>query len=184
MPLPKAAPRNMLHTRDISIHGYQRQDGRVDIEAHMTDTKTHYFANRDRGGISSGEPLHDMWLRLTISQDMTITGCEAAMDATPHTICPGVAPNYQRLVGLSISKGFIKAAMQRLGGIEGCTHLRELLQQMGTVTFQTMMSIRNLDTKTKTHSEPRINPALLNSCYAYNENGALAERYRAEAAAK
>jgi hypothetical protein len=184
MPLPKAVPRNMLHTRQISLHGYQREDGLLDIEAHMTDTKPHSFRNLDRDGIASGEPIHDMWLRLTISRDMTIIGSEAAMDATPHAVCPGVAPNYQRLVGLNISKGFIKAAMERLGGVEGCTHLRELLQQMGTVAFQTVISIRFKDAKAQTAAEKRISPALLNTCYAYNENGALAESYRIAAAGK
>jgi hypothetical protein len=84
-------------------------------------------------------------------------------------------------VGLNIGKGYLKAAMQRLGGVEGCTHLRELLQQLGTVAFQTMFSVRGHG---KTEAPRRIAPAFLNTCYTYNENGPLAAQYRAEAAAK
>jgi hypothetical protein len=181
MPLSKSSPRKMLHLRDITLRGYEREDGMIDVEAHMTDSKTHSLSMRDRGGLSSGEPMHDMWLRVTVDQDMTIIASEAAMDATPYNVCPGVAPNYQRLVGLNIGKGYLKGAMQRLGGVEGCTHLRELLQQVGTVAFQTSLSVRG-QASPKRDPEKRIHPAFLNTCYTYNENGPLAARYKAEAA--
>jgi hypothetical protein len=178
MPLPKAAPRKLQHLRDIKLRGYEREDGLIDLEAHMTDVKTYSFGNRDRGAINAGEPLHDMWLRLTINHSMTIEAVEAAMDSTPHTICPGVIPNFQRLVGLNIAKGFLKNAAQQLGGIEGCTHLRELLQQLGTVAYQTMFGIRGRQTDP---NQPRRIPAmLLNSCYSYNETGPLAAQSAAE----
>jgi hypothetical protein len=181
MPLPKAAPRELLHLRDIQLRGYQREDGRIDIEAHMTDTKTYSFGNSSRGGIPAGDPLHDMWLRLTLNQSLTIEAVEAAMDATPHAICPAIAPNYQRLVGLCIAKGFLKAASERLGGINGCTHLRELLQQIGTVAFQTLHSIRSHKNPAKPATDPRRIPAiLLNTCHTYAENGPYATQHAAE----
>ena len=40
--------------------------------------------------------------------------------------------------GCKIGPGFLKAAAARVGGTHGCTHLRELLQQMGTTAFQTI----------------------------------------------
>jgi hypothetical protein len=176
MPLSRPTSRKLLHLRDIQLRGYQREDGLVDIEARMTDTKTYSWNNPDRGAVNSGEPLHDMWMRVTIDQNMTVHGCEAAMDATPYSACPSVAPNFQRLAGLTIGKGFIKAAMLRLGGVEGCTHLRELLQPIATVAFQTMVSVRRLD-KSGQPKSPRpfveINPALVNTCHAYDENGPL-----------
>lgn len=183
MPLSKSAPRKLLHLRDITLRGYEREDGLVDIEAHMTDVKTHSLKMPERGGLSAGEPMHDMWLRITLAEDMTIMDSEAQMDGTPHVMCPGVAPNYKRLIGLNISKGFIKAAMERLGGVQGCTHLRELLQQVGTVAFQTMLSVRG-QRRPEGAKPPRgIHPSLLNTCYTYDENGALAASYRETQAA-
>jgi hypothetical protein len=177
MPLPKAAPRKLTHLRDIQLRGYEREDGKLDIEAHMTDTKTYTFGNSERGAIPAGDPLHDMWLRLTLNQSLTIEAVEAAMDATPHTICPAITPNFQRLIGLSVAKGFLKAAAERLGGVDGCTHLRELLQQIGTVAYQTTFSIRSA----KTNAEPRrIPPQLLNTCHAYAADGPLATQHAAE----
>jgi len=178
MPLSHAQPRNLLHLRDIHLRGYEREDGLVDIEARMTDTKTYSWGNRDRGGIAAGEALHDMWLRVTFSKDMVIQACEASMDSTPHQLCPGVAPNFTRLVGLTIGKGFIKTALQLVGGVEGCTHLRELLQPIATVALQTMRSVARQN-KTGGGS---FDPRLINTCYAYDETGPLIASVRARVA--
>jgi hypothetical protein len=182
MPLSKAAPRKLHHLRDITLRGYEREDGLIDIEAHMTDTKTYSFRNSERGGIPAGDPLHDMWLRLTLTPTLTIEAVDAAMDSTPHTMCPAITPNFQRLVGLSIAKGFLKAAAERLGGINGCTHLRELLQQIGTVAYQTTFSIRgqkNPDDPNPT--KPRRIPALLlNTCHTYAETSPYMTQRAAE----
>lgn len=172
MPLSRPSSRKLLHLRDIQLRGYEREDGLVDIEARITDTKTYSWNSQVHGAVSSGEPVHDMWMRVTIDRNMTVLGCEAAMDATPYSVCPGVAPNFQRLAGLTIGKGFIRAAMQRLGGVEGCTHLRELLQPIATVAFQTMGSLHGAD-KSGQPAFTGINPALVNTCHAYDENGPL-----------
>ncbi|MBV8592615.1 MAG: DUF2889 domain-containing protein [Acetobacteraceae bacterium] len=52
------------------------------------------------------------------------------------------APNFARLPGLRIGPGCLKAAAARVGGTEGCTHWRELLQQMGTTALQTIFAVR------------------------------------------
>jgi hypothetical protein len=173
MPLPKAAPRKLLHTREIRLHGYQRDDGLFDIDCHMTDIKPYSFANQDRDGVAAGEPMHDMWLRVTFNREMMITAVAAEMDSTPFSICPGVAPNYQRLIGLTIGKGFLKTALGLLVGTAGCTHLRELLQPIATVAFQTMFSVRNPEFKSKTPGVPAF---LLNSCHGYAEDGPVVAR--------
>ncbi|HEX7389997.1 MAG TPA: DUF2889 domain-containing protein, partial [Acidiphilium sp.] len=94
MPLSPADPRELLHLRDIALRGFLRADGMLDIEAELADTKTYGFPNRDRGRIEPGDRLHGMALRLTVDQTLTVRKAEAVMDATPHAICPGVAPNF------------------------------------------------------------------------------------------
>lgn len=184
MPLSHAEPRQLLHLRDIAIRGFLRADGLVDIEAHLKDTKTYSFGNHDRGRINAGEALHGMGLRVTLDDKLTVVRAEAAMDDTPHAICPGVAPNFAALVGLTIGKGFLKGAMERVGGTAGCTHLRELLQQVATTAIQTMFSIRaHKSAREGGTTEDRwdIPTALLNSCHAYNEQGPLVAKIRARA---
>ena len=142
MPLSPPAARDPLHTRAITIRGYQRSDGLYDIEAQLTDTKTYDFVNDDRGMIEAGEPLHGMWLRLTVDEAMRVVQAEAATDHSPYAVCPRAAPNFARLEGLVIGKGFLKHAAERVGGAVGCTHLRELLQQVATTAYQTINPAR------------------------------------------
>lgn len=187
MPLSQAAPRELLHLRDIEIRGYLRTDGMLDIEAYLKDTKTYGFANHDRGRIDAGDALHGMGLRLTVDQGLTVQHAEATMDHTPHAICPGAAPNFARLAGLTIGRGFLKGAAERVGGTEGCTHLRELLQQVATVAIQTMFSVRaHKAAREGGTNEDRweIPPALLNSCHAYDETGPLVTAVRERASAR
>ena len=70
MPLSTPVPRQMLHRRVVQCTGYRREDGLWDIEGHMVDTKTYSVPNEDRGGvIQAGEPLHEMWIRLTVDEE-------------------------------------------------------------------------------------------------------------------
>ena len=170
MPLSEPAERELLHLRDIELRGYRRADGLFDVEAGLTDTKSYAFENRDRGEIRPGTPLHRMLARMTLGEDMVIRSFEAATEFAPYLACPAAAPNFSALAGLRVGPGFLKAANARVGGVMGCTHLRELLQQMATVAFQTAAFLRRA---------PRpagARPALLNSCLAYAEDGEVARR--------
>ena len=174
MPLPSPAPREPLHRRAIDIRGYRREDGLFDIEAHLVDTKSYAFVNDDRGTIEPGEALHGMWLRLTVREDLEIVACEAASDFTPYAVCPQAAPNFARLAGLRIGPGFNRAVNERVGGVHGCTHLREMLGQMATVAYQTLYPLRARKEREEAArimaaggTVERRRPAMLGSCLAY-----------------
>lgn len=174
MPLPSPAPREPLHRRAIDIRGYRREDGLFDIEAHLVDTKSYAFVNDDRGTIEPGEALHGMWLRLTVREDLEIVACEAASDFTPYAVCPQAAPNFARLAGLRIGPGFNRAVNERVGGVHGCTHLREVLGQMATVAYQTLYPLRARKEREEAArimaaggTAERRRPAMLGSCLAY-----------------
>jgi hypothetical protein len=187
MPLSPPADREPLHTRRIEIQGYRRADGRFDIEGHLTDTKPYGFPNHDRGFIAANEPVHDLWLRMTVNEHMLIVTCEAASDRTPYAVCPQAAPNFAMLAGLTIRPGFLRAATERVRGIMGCTHLREMLQQMATTAFQTISPER---TRNELKEDPagsdrfdaRITekigraPAMLNTCVAYGTGSPVVRR--------
>ncbi|MCW3475907.1 DUF2889 domain-containing protein [Limobrevibacterium gyesilva] len=184
MPLSEPVERERLHTRAIRIEGFRRSDGLYDIEAHLTDTKAYGFSSIDRGFIGPGEPLHEMWVRLTVDDRMVIVACEAATEHGPFTICGGGAASYASLVGLRIKPGFLKEANARIGGTAGCTHLRELLQQIATTAFQTMWPVRS---KREAEAREQAAPSgkvsesdgsarLLNTCFAYASSGPVVRR--------
>jgi hypothetical protein len=176
MPLSDPAPRRLLHLRDIELRGYERDDGLFDIEARLVDTKTYAFRNQDRGEINPGTPLHGMLARMTLDEDMLIHRFEAATEFGPYLACPAAAPNFEALAGLTVGRGFLKAANERVGGIKGCTHLRELLGQMGTVAFQTLYAVRRRKESAPNSLQNPTRPALLNSCLAYADGGEIARR--------
>jgi hypothetical protein len=191
MPLSPPQERELLHSRDIEIRGYRRNDGLFDIEAQLTDTKSHGFANQDRGYVEAGEPLHGMWLRLTVDENMHVVASEAASDHTPYAICPSAAPSFTRLAGLHIRPGFLKEAAKRVGGTVGCTHLRELLQQLATTALQTINPAKarreaaaagETVTPGSDAMDARITarmggaPAILNTCIAYGTNSPVVQR--------
>ena len=173
MPLSPPAEREHLHTRDIEFNGFLRADGLFDIEAHLSDVKTYGFANEFRGRIGAGEPLHDMWLRITVGDDLIVRDIEAVTDAGPYQICPAIAPNFKRMVGVRMGAGWRRAVRERLGGVAGCTHLSETLIAMGTVAFQTLYPYL----VKKRESQPREGrPPLLDTCHAFRADGPLARR--------
>lgn len=167
MPLSAPAEREPLHRRAITMHGYRRADGLFDIEGHLEDTKTYSFGNLDRGTIQPGEALHGMWLRLTVDDDLTILACEAVTDFSPYSICPGAAPNFAALAGVRIGPGFTRAVKERVGGVHGCTHLREMLAQMATVAFQTVYPVRRKREADSPAAAEAARNRMVGSCLAY-----------------
>ena len=172
MPLSTPAPRQKVHTRRVTCEGFRRADGQLDIEGHMTDVKTYGLPNKFRNGIPSGEPIHDMSIRLTVDEDLTILAVEAVTDAGPFAICPNITVNFQRLKGIKIGPGWRKKVLAALGGVEGCTHLVELLWTMATTAYQTLYGERARKRRENGEEEPERSgrPPLLNSCHAFGES--------------
>ncbi len=164
MPLPPPVEREQQHSRQYDFRGFQRADGLWDIEGHLVDTKTYGFDNDHRGRIEAGDPIHNMWIRLTIDEDLVVRDVEAATEAGPYAACPEVTPNYKRLIGVKIGLGWRRAISEKLGGVEGCTHLRELLATMATVAYQTLYPV--LAKKARPGK-----PALIDTCHAYRSDG-------------
>lgn len=193
MPLSAPFERRPLHTRTVQCQGFRRTDGLWDIEGHMTDVKSYPFSNDHRGTIVPGEPLHDMWLRVTVDDTLTIQGLEAHTDKAPYGICDAITSNFQCLVGIRIKGGFTRTVRQKLGGVYGCTHLVELMGPIATTAFQTIYPILSRERAQaqaiqRAASEadgapvgPEASPVsrpppLLNTCHAYASNGELVQR--------
>jgi len=181
MPLSKPAEgREAIHTRRVTCEGFRRSDGLWDIEGHMTDVKTYSYTTPERGEIAAGTPVHDMWLRLTVNDDLTVVAVEAVTDRAPFpAVCPNIAPAYQQVVGLTIGRGWTKALKERLGGVRGCTHLLELLGPMATTAYQTIAPIlaRAAKAKREENGEKMVNFPLLNTCYAFKSDSEVIQRH-------
>jgi len=138
MPLPVSeVERELTHTRRVRYEGYKRADGFWDIEAHLLDTKNHDYQLKT-GIRRAGQPIHDMWLRVTIDRSLTIIDALASMDAVPYPGgCEKIPPAYKKLIGLNLVRGFRKRTWELLGSVRGCTHLTEMLAGLPTAAIQT-----------------------------------------------
>jgi hypothetical protein len=167
MPLSTpAASRQLLHGRAVQCWGYRRDDGLWEIEGRMVDTKTYSFPNEDRGGfIQAGEPLHDLWIRLTVDSEFLIRAVEACTDGSPFALCPAIADHYRQLVGVRIGPGWSLKLRELFAGISGCTHMTELLGPVATTVFQTVYGQRYDEEDAKPAAE-RAPPPMLNTCHA------------------
>ncbi len=177
MPLSSPASRKLMHTRAIECTGYERDDGLWDIEAHLVDTKT-YAHTRRQGGRERqpNEPVHDMWIRITIDLDLKIHDVEAKTDEGPYPVCGDIAPNFKALAGITIGAGWRKSIAERVGGVKGCTHLGELLGPLGTTAFQATGRARAARSAGKPATGKK--PYQLNSCHVYKDDApAVLERW-------
>jgi hypothetical protein len=178
MPLSPAAPRELLHRRTVACDGYLREDGLWDIEGHIVDVKTYAFDNEWRGHVEPAMPVHEMWVRLTIDDDMLIHSAEASTEFSPFRICAEAAPNFALLAGLRIGPGFMTAVRARIGKAEGCTHIVEMLQQVATTGYQTLVAKdRKPGAPQPSGDEPRRRPAMLDTCYALKSDREVVRRF-------
>ena len=138
MPLPVTeVERELTHTRRVRYEGYKRSDGLWDIEGRITDAKNHDYQLKT-GVRRAGQPIHDMWVRVTIDRSFTIVDATACSDSVPYPgACETIVPAYKALIGLSLIKDFRRKTRELLGGVRGCTHLTEMLGGLPTAAIQT-----------------------------------------------
>jgi hypothetical protein len=143
MPLPKPPrTRTRLHTRRVTYECFRREDNLFDLEGHLTDVKDHDYALLT-GVRCAGEPVHDMWARVTVGHDYLIRSIEVCIDAMPYPgACDRIEPAYGKLVGASVLHGFRKTLRDTMGGVCGCSHVTELLTHLPTAAIQMFAGLR------------------------------------------
>ncbi|MGE3477180.1 MAG: DUF2889 domain-containing protein [Rhodospirillaceae bacterium] len=171
MPLTPPSDRELIHTRTITCEGYEREDGLFDIDGWLTDAKTYDFTSTDRGDVKAGVPVHGMGLRITIDAGLNIRAAAVAMDHTPFNMCPSITPNFQRLVGLNLGKGFNGAVREALGGTQGCVHLVDLLRPMANTAYQLLSPNAYKALKDKEARGEPVTAFFINQCHAWTSDG-------------
>jgi hypothetical protein len=175
VPLTTQISRELIHTRTLEMAAHRRTDGLYDVEGHLVDRKPFQYAMPDCL-IEANSPIHDMWIRLTLNQAGEVKDAYAVMDAGPHYTCTGVTPNYERLIGLTLGRGWNRAVRERLGGTAGCTHLTEMLAQMATTAMQALWAEDDAQVL-ESGATPQLDPRVLNACHSYREDGEFVERF-------
>lgn len=165
---PPPVPRRPLHTRRIQCEGFEREDGLIDLEGTLVDTKPVplQLVNRE---VPAGEAIHRMRVRLTIDRERRIVDAQAFSEATPYPDCAEVEQAYRRLIGLRIEPGFTMTVKRLFRGVAGCTHMTELIPPLASTAFQVLWADGDFGGADAQDSGRRTSP--LGGCHALRLDG-------------
>jgi Protein of unknown function (DUF2889) len=161
---------DLVHERAYVVRAYRKSDSELWLRGAIRDQKPPGLYIVD-----DPEPLtvHHMILDLHIAvPSLEVVWANVVMEAHPHTNCPQIEDHYQKLIGLSIARGFTHKVRELFGGPRGCTHTTALLQAMAPVAVQSMWSYR-MASKAEPTAEARARAMEmnLNTCHIWSEDG-------------
>ncbi|MBY4595449.1 DUF2889 domain-containing protein [Ottowia caeni] len=174
--------RTLLHERTTKFKGFRRADDLWEIEATLLDAKSKSWPSGEKGMMPPETPVHHMLIRAALDDAMEIREIELSMPSTPYSECQTAIPGLQKLVGRRMSSGWRKAVDECLGGIAGCTHVRELLVNMGTAAYQTFAGEQLRDTalngnQKRNELDDPSKFTQANRCVAWNLDGPMVQRH-------
>ncbi len=164
-----------IHQRSYDTEAFAEDDGRLRVRGTLTDTKPQGLCRSDGEPLTIHQMIVDLWVAMPAFE---IVEVEARMTVHPYELCTAVLPDYQQLVGLSITRGYSRRVKELFGGPNGCSHVGALLQAMGPVAVQASWSLVNLDTpldELVVESDPAERERRLrlntNTCHVWAEDG-------------
>lgn len=172
------AGKELVHTRQITCRGYRRKDGLWQIEASVADEKGQTVPFISRPDIAAGQLIHHLALCVVIDDDYEIRDAAAKTMAAPWQVCTDIAADYRKLIGLRIGPGFTRAVQKILGGTLGCTHLTDLLGQIGNTYMQASWPDRVARQRRLAGEDPRQWPdtrtlSFVDGCHAWRKDGTV-----------
>ncbi len=174
----------LIHHRRYDVKAYRESDDRLRLRGTVIDEKPSgvYFSD-------DPDPLtvHHMVLDIVVAfPSLEIVEAELVMKTRPHGECTDIEGHYEKLVGLSVARGFTHKVRELFGGPRGCTHSTAHLQAMAPVVIQSTWSMRMLSdteqfvapplSKNPTDEELRQRFVFnLNTCHVWSEDGPVIE---------
>ena len=118
---------------------------------------------------------------MTVDDAYTVRDVQTVSLSVPFTECH-VAADWpmRRLIGLTMGPGWRKSIEGAIGGVWGCTHLRELVFNSATAAFQAIPSYRSTNGGTLPVPEPGAGsdkpPFYMNQCMSWSFEGPVIKR--------
>lgn len=171
----------LLHVRDYTVRAYRHSPTVMRIHGELQDVKPDglMFLPEDT------EPLtiHHMTVDLFVEvPSLEIVDVVAEMHTRPNLECADVLPDYRKLVGLSVVRGFSHQVKALFGGPRACTHITILLQAMAPAAIQSLWAMnRPAPGETPVALTPEDQRRLhfernRNTCHVWAEDGLMFER--------
>lgn len=172
--------KELIHTRNISIHCYEMDEKTIMVEGALTDERLFpfflYSANESR------EPgiIHRMIIRMSLSlPELVVLSVDAEMPVVPVAGCRDIAESIKKLKGLQIRPGFTNDVRSILAKTEGCLHLTNLILTMSSAAVQGTWTYYSRKRQNSQVKMPEMNPSMvIDSCWLWRADGPLAEGIR------
>lgn len=171
---PPPAPRRRLHLRRVTCEGFMRDDGLIEIEGLLIDTKPTPLQLLTKR-LQADEPIHQMRVRMTIDRERKIIDVRAYSEHTPYADCMEVEAGYRKLIGLRIEPGFTREVKRLFRATQGCSHMTELLLPMASTAFQVLWGEGEFTGVDAAGSASRTSP--LGGCHALRLDGQIVKTY-------
>jgi hypothetical protein len=170
----------LIHERAYVVRAYRSGPDKLILRGSVRDQKPPGLYIAD-----DPDPLtiHHMIVDLTIAiPSLEIIGAKAVLETHPHPSCKRIEDHYDKLVGLSIARGFTHKIRELFGGPRGCTHTTALLQAMAPVAIQSIWSFNmaraqeaadngDLDPFSAPETRQAALMANTNTCHVWAEDG-------------
>jgi hypothetical protein len=159
-----------LFRRSIEVEVKEGEDGSIELRGRLLDLR-------------SGNELHGLEavMRVRVA-DGVILRVEADMPVVPMPECREALPVVGELEGEAIRPGFSDLVRGVVGSSRGCTHLANLLMNMGNVSVQGRAAFvhRYYDEGDAQEqlAEHAVQLGLINSCVCWREDGPVVRRWR------
>lgn len=137
--LPPDDDLDLIHDRRYQTRVYQLSDDEILVRGAVSDMKPPGLYVVD-----DPDPMeiHQMQLELRVALPrLEILEAKVLFETHPHARCPMIALDYEKLVGISIARGFQRKIRDLFGGERGCTHTNALLQAMAPAVVQSTWSV-------------------------------------------
>ena len=178
----------VLHDREYRVRAFRIAPDRVLIRGGVRDQKPPgLYLDIDPDPLT----IHHMQVDIEVSYPtMEIVAAKVHMEVHPNIECTRIEPHYDKLVGLSIARGFTHKVRELFGGPRACTHTTALLQAMAPIAIQCIWSMRASDAKQPHNvaaAEAERSPMKrsdmwkmnLNTCHVWAEDSDVVARYAA-----
>lgn len=175
----------LVHDRTYSVRAYRKSPKELLIRGQIRDQKPPgVYIDHDT------EPLtvHHMVVDIEVQfPELLITNAAVVMETHPHTSCTTITEHYEKLVGMSIARGFSRQIRELFGGPRGCTHTTALLQAMAPVAVQSIWGMESFEPEEGTPVRTPLpsNPTdeqirerfafNINTCHVWREDGPTIE---------
>jgi hypothetical protein len=180
--LKDLAKKTPVHERGLEIRTYGLENNQLIVEGWLQDERLVPRYHLD-GRLSPPDKVHRICVRLLLGGwPLAILDAEAEMPIVPHEECSTTLHTIEKIVGLSIVHGFSDEVLERLGGIQGCTHMTHLIIAIGNAVLQGFWSHKLQRPRQLDHTidkYPEID-SVINTCQLWREDGPLVQRLRTE----